>query len=46
MLIGRMMLLAVWNCLVFLQNALLNKTFQYGEVGFPPLARAARDYKT
>jgi hypothetical protein len=46
MLIGGMMLLAVQNCLVFLQNALLHKAVQYGEVGFPFLARTARDYKT
>ncbi len=46
MLIGGMMLLAVQNCLVFLQNALLHKAFQYGEVGLPFLARTGRDYKT
>jgi hypothetical protein len=46
MLIGGMMLLAVWNCLVFLQNALLQKAFQYGELALPPLAHTARDYKT
>ncbi len=46
MFIGGMMLLAVWNCLVFLQNALLQKAFQYGELGLPPLACTARAYKT
>jgi hypothetical protein len=47
MLIGRMMLLVVRNCLVFLQNALLHKAFQYREVEcLPPLAHTARDYKT
>jgi hypothetical protein len=45
MLIGGMMLLAVQNCLVFLQNALLHKAFQYREVGLPALACTARDYK-
>jgi hypothetical protein len=47
MLIGGMLLLVVWNCLVFLQNALLHKVFQYREVGHPPpLACTASDYKT